>query len=45
MLGTGQDKVNVLKDDHVIGSVTLARIMREMQEIDHGQAKAQEPPS
>jgi len=45
MLGTGQDKVNVLKDDQVIGSVTLARIMREMQEIDHAQAKAQELPS
>jgi len=45
MLGTGQDKVNVLKDDQVIGSVTLARIMREMQEIDRGHAKTQELPS
>ena len=46
MLGTGQDKVNVLgEDDRPVGSVTLAGILREMQNLDTARARDTEVPS
>lgn len=39
MLGSGKDKVNVLDNDRAVGSVTLAGILREMQDLDKARAR------
>ena len=45
MLGTGQDRVNVFgEDDRPVGSVTLAGILREMQDLDRARARNTDAP-